>query len=62
MATYFFGLNQGDNEYAAAKGATTTSKDVEIAINTTANVPSVEDLLLAIEKLENYIIRTGKVW
>lgn len=59
---YYFGINNGDNEYAAAASATTTSKDVEVVINTNANVPSKEELLLAIEKLENFIIRNDKVW
>lgn len=57
MATLFYGINNGDNEYQAAVSATTTSKDVEIVINTVANVPSREELLLAIEKLENFIVR-----
>lgn len=59
---WYFGINNGDNEYAATNQATTTSKDVEIVINTNANVPSVEELLLAIEKLENAILRAGKAW
>lgn len=62
MATYFFGINNGDNEYAVTNQASSTTKDVEIAINTTANVPSVEELLLCIEKLENAILRAGKAW
>lgn len=57
MATYFYGVNVGDNEYQAAVSATTTGKDVEVVVNTSANVPSREDLLLAIEKLENFITR-----
>lgn len=62
MATYFFGINNGDNEYAVVNQATTTGKDIEIAINTTANVPSEQELLIAIEKLENAILRAGKAW
>jgi len=62
MATYFFGINNGDNEYAVTSGATTTGKDVEVAINTTANVPSEQELLIALEKLENAILRAGKAW
>ena len=57
MATIFYGINNGDNEYQAVVSATTTGKDVEVAINVTANVPSREELLLAIEKLENFIVR-----
>jgi hypothetical protein len=62
MATYFFGINNGDNEYAVTSAATSTGKDVEVAINTTANVPSQEELQLSIEKLVNAILRAGKSW
>ena len=59
---HFFGINEGDNEYEATDGTATTGKDVEVVINTTGNVPAVEDALLALDKLRNYILRTGKVW
>ncbi|QMP18250.1 hypothetical protein RpY1_038 [Ralstonia phage RpY1] len=59
MATYFYGVNVGDNEYQTAVSTTTTGKDVEVVVNTSANVPSREDLLLAVEKLENFITRLG---
>lgn len=60
---YFFGMNTGQNEYTPpAQGATTTSRDVEIAINTNANVPTVQDLITALRNLENFILRQGKVW
>lgn len=56
---YYFGINNGDNEYAAASStSSTTSKDVEIVVNQT-NVPSRQELLLAIEKLENFIVRSN---
>lgn len=59
---YYFGINNGDNEYAATAQATTTSKDVEVVINTNANVPSKQELLIAIEKLMNFITRSSKDW
>lgn len=60
---YFFGVNTGQNEYTPpAQGATTTSRDIEIAINTNANVPTVQDLLNALRHLENFILRNGKAW
>lgn len=60
---YFFGINVGQNEYTPpAQGATTTSRDVEIAINTNANVPSTQDLIIALRNLENFILRQGKAW
>lgn len=62
MAAFYIGINNGDNEYNAASGSSTTSKDVEIVIADTTKVPSVEELMLALEKLENYILRINKAW
>lgn len=63
MATYFFGVNYGAGAAASVtEQATTTGKDVEVVINTTANVPSKEDLLLAVGKLEDYITVASKNW
>lgn len=59
---YYFGINVGENEYQAVSQNSDPSKDIEIVIPTEANVPSVKDLLLAIDKLENFILRQGKVW
>jgi hypothetical protein len=57
MATYFYGINNGDDEYEAVVSATTTGKDVEVVVNSSVNVPSRQELLLAIENLENFILR-----
>lgn len=63
MATYYFGVNNGAGQMASVtEGSTTTSKDVEVVINTTANVPSKEELLLALEKFEDYIVTASKNW
>lgn len=63
MATYFFGINDGAGSMGTiTEGATTTSKDVEVVINTTANVPSKEELLLALLKLSDYITVASKNW
>lgn len=63
MATYFFGINNGAGAMASVtESATTTSKDIEVVINTTANVPSKEELLLALEKFEDYIVTASKNW
>jgi len=62
MAAYYFGINNGDNEYASVGQSTDPTKDVEIVIPDVTKIPSVEELLLAIEKLENFIIRSGKAW
>lgn len=55
--TYYYGVNNGDNEYAAASSTSaSTSKDVEIVVNNT-NITSRQDLLVAVEKLVNFILR-----
>lgn len=57
MATYYFGKNVGTGISPAGilEQATTTSRDVEIALNTTANVIGKEDLLKEIQAMYDYI-------
>lgn len=55
---YYYGVNAGDSEFAAAVSSSTTSKDVEIVVNAT-NVTSKEQLHLAIEALHNFILKNG---
>lgn len=63
MATYFFGINDGaGNMGSITEGATTTSKDIEVVINTTANVATKEELILAVGKIYDYLTTTGKNW
>ncbi len=62
MAAYYFGINNGDNEYAAVGQSTDPTKDIEIVIPDTTKVPSTQELLIALEKLENFILRSGKAW
>lgn len=60
---YYFGINYGAGHVGnITEGSTTTSKDVEVVINTNANVPSKEDLLLALQKLNDYITTVSKNW
>ena len=55
--TYYIGINNGDSEYSAASStSSTTSKDVEIVVNNT-NIPTRQELMVALEKLENFILR-----
>lgn len=58
MATYFYGKNVGSGVGPAAitEQATTTSKDVEVVLNTTANVPNKEALALEVQALLDYIM------
>lgn len=56
--TYYYGINKGDNEYAAASSTSaTTSKDVEIVVNNT-NVTDRQALLAALTNLYNFILRS----
>lgn len=58
MTTYY-GINKGDNEYQAASSTTvSTSKDIEIVVNDT-NVTDRQALLIALENLENFILRSN---
>jgi hypothetical protein len=61
MARYF-GITDGDGEFAVTTGTSTTSKDIEVVINTNANVGSIQELLNGLSNIENFIIRTGKNW
>lgn len=65
MATYFFGKNVGSGIGPAAitEQATTTSKDVEVVLNTTANVPNREALAQELQALMDYIMgQAAKNW
>lgn len=65
MATYFFGKNVGSGiaPTGITEQATTTGNDVEIALNTTANVPNREALLLELQSLMDYIAgKASKNW
>jgi hypothetical protein len=55
MATLFYGINIGAEESTATIGATTTGKDVEVAINNVANVATRDALRVALQKLKNVI-------
>lgn len=60
---YYFGVNTGAGAAGNVAGqATTTSRDVELVINTNANVPSKQDLILAMEKIRIFIDSRGKDW
>lgn len=56
MANYYYGINRGQNEYQAVFGTSTNSTDVEIFVNG-ANVPSREETLLALQNLEQFLLR-----
>ena len=54
---YYYGINKGDNEYqAAVSTSSTTSKDVEVVVNTT-NVTDRQAVITALQNLQNFILR-----
>jgi hypothetical protein len=59
MASRYYALEIGDNEYEVAEGASTQSKTVEIAVNL-ADSATREQVLVAIDNIKNYILRD--VW
>lgn len=61
---YYFGFNIGAGVTdGVTEGSSTTSKDVEVVINTTANVPDREQLALAVQALNDYIMgKAAKNW
>jgi len=56
MASRFYALEIGDNEYEVAEGASTQSKTVEVAVNLDDNATR-DQVLVALENIKNYILR-----
>lgn len=56
MASRYYALEIGDNEYEVAEGASTQSKTVEIAINLDDSATR-DQVLVAIDNIKNYILR-----
>ena len=61
---YYIGVNNGAGHSGGSvtEGSSTTSKDVEVVINTTANIPSKEELVLAMQKISDYATTMSKAW
>jgi hypothetical protein len=57
MASYYYGINQGANEYSAAVGTSTNSTEVELVVVDT--VTSKQAVITALEKLLNFVIRSN---
>lgn len=64
MATYYFGKNVGTgvNGNVITEQATTTGLDVEVVLNTTANVPNREALILELQAIMDYIAAKNRNW
>ena len=62
---YYFGVNVGGGigPGAITEASSTTGKDVEVVINTNANVPNREQLALAVQALKDYLMgQAAKNW
>lgn len=59
MASRYYALDIGQNEYEVAEGATTQSKTVEVAVDLADNATR-EQVLVALDNIKNYILRD--VW
>lgn len=56
MASYFYGINYGQNEYQAVVATSTQSTDFEVNVNN-ANVTTKEDLLKGLDQLRDFALR-----
>jgi len=56
MADRFYGLDRGETEFQIVEQATTPAKDYEFNFDLAVN-STKEDVLLALEKLKNHIIK-----
>lgn len=57
MAFQYIGVNRGGRDTDVATGSSTTSKDVELAVDLSKNCTR-EDLLLLLKSIENFILST----
>lgn len=56
---YYYGINKGDNEYAATTStSTSTGKEIEVTVNNTA-VTDRQAVIAALEQLINVILRNN---
>lgn len=58
MASRYIGLNRGNQlDGAIAEGASTNSKSIELVIDLADTTLTKEDVVLALEALEAYIVK-----
>jgi hypothetical protein len=60
MATLYYGVNTGSTDMATS--ASTTSKDVQVYIADDSKLTTVNDLLVALDELKEFILASGKLW
>lgn len=65
---WYIGVNLGDRQDQVVSSSSTTSKDVEIVISTTAQGRTgnqsldVEDLLILLERIKDTALEEGRAW
>lgn len=57
MATVYYGINNGQNEYQAVVQGSAPATDVQIVVND-VTIPTRQELLMALDKLRNQILRS----
>lgn len=57
MANIYYGINNGQNEYQVLVQGSPPASDVFLTVND-VTIPTREELLLAVEKLRNQILRS----
>lgn len=60
MATLYYGVNTGSTECDTS--ASTTSKDVQVYIADDSKLTTVNDLMIALDELKDFILANGKLW
>lgn len=60
MATRIYGISKGETEFQITEGvgAATAADNIELTVDLAVNITK-EDVLLALEKLENHIVKYG---
>lgn len=60
MATRLYGISKGETEFQISEGvgSATAADNIELTVDLAANVTK-EDVILALQKLENHIMKYG---
>lgn len=59
MASRYYGLQRGENEFDITESSSTTSKKIELVVDLTGNFDK-NDILLALDKFSDYLI--SHIW
>lgn len=56
MAIRYYGLDRGETEFSVEEDSSTTSKDVEVAVDLAANLDKSE-VLIKLDEIKNHIVK-----